>query len=184
MMSKPKIFRLDIFFWILLLVFGSCWYLLENKFKWQMAFLITLGIYLLLSFIIRAVFLQSIKENQQVSQLSDIQKKQQGLDANNWQSAHAVIVNIHPLGKVLDNGKEAGRLFAFQVQIDGADGGTWRTLIKDKIIPVNHLNSFGRKTEVQVLYNPENKYKDIIFENDDWHYEMKNKPPQNGINEN
>lgn len=172
-MNKPKIFRLDIFFWMLLLVFGSCWYLLENEFKWQMALLITLGIYLLLSFIIRAVILQSIKENQQVSQLSDIQKKQQNLDTTTWQSAHAVIITMNPLGKVMDNNKEVGRLFAFQVQIDGTDGGTWRTLIKDKIIPVNHLNSFGRKTEVQVLYNPENKYKDIVFENDDWHYEVK-----------
>ncbi|WP_188753937.1 hypothetical protein [Parapedobacter defluvii] len=140
-----------------------------------MAFLITLGIYLMLSFIIRSVILQSIKENQQVSQLSDIQKKQQNLDTTTWQSAHAVIINMNPIGKVMDNGKEAGRLYAFQVQIDGTDGGTWRTLIKDKIIPVNHLNSFGRKTEVRVLYNPENKYKDIIFENDDWHYEVKNK---------
>ncbi|HRP89306.1 MAG TPA: hypothetical protein PKX92_04660 [Edaphocola sp.] len=173
MMNKPRIFRLDIFFWILLLIFGSCWYLLENKLKWQTFFLITLGIYLFLSFIIRAVFLQSIKENQQVSQLSDILKKQQVLDTNTWLSAHAVIINMNPRGKVMDNGKEAGRLFAFQVQIDGTDGGTWRALIKDKIIPVNHLNSFGRKTEVQVLYNPENKYKDIIFENDDWHYEIK-----------
>lgn len=173
MMNKPKIFRLDIFFWILLLVFGSCWYLLDNKLKWQTFFLITLGIYLFLSFIIRAVFLQSIKENQQVAQLTDIQKRQRTLDTINWLSAHAVIINMNPLGKVMDNGKEVGRLFAFQVQIDGTDGGTWRTLIKDKIIPVNHLNSFGRKTEVQVLYNPENKYKDIVFENDDWHYEVK-----------
>jgi hypothetical protein len=171
-MNKIKIFRLDIFFWILLLVFGASWYLLENKMKWQTAFLITLGVYLFLSFIIRAVFLQSIKENQRVSQLSDIVKRQQ-YDTSNWLSAHAVIVSFNPLGKVMNSGKEAGRLFAFMVQIDGEDGGTWRTLIKDKIIPENHLNSFGRKTEVRVLYNPENKFKDIVFENDDWHYEVK-----------
>lgn len=173
MMNKPKIFRLDIFFWILLLVFGSCWYLLENKLKWQTFFLLTLGIYLFLSFIIRAIVLQSIKENQQVSQLSDIQQKQIKTDTHTWQSAHAVIINMNPLGKVMDNGKEVGRLYAFQVQVDSINGGTFRTLIKDKIIPVNHLNSFGRKTEVQVLYNPENKYKDITFDNDDWHYEVK-----------
>lgn len=174
-MKKMKIFRIDVFFWILLLVFGGCWYGLENKFIWQTIFLLTAGFYLFLSFIIRAVFLQSQKENQGVTRLSDIQKKQQGLDTTTWLSAHAVIINMNPLGKVMDNGKEAGRLFAFQVQIDGMDGGTWRTLIKDKIIPVNHLNSFGRKTEVRVLYNPENKYKDVVFdpENENWHYEKK-----------
>lgn len=171
-MKKMKIFRIDVFFWILLLVFGSCWYGLENKFLWQTIFLLTACFYLFLSFIIRAIFLQTQKENQRVSQLSDIQKKQQGTDTTTWLSAHAVIINMNPLGKVMDNGKEAGRLFAFQVQIDGMDGGTWRTLIKDKIIPVNHLNSFGRKTEVRVLYNPENKYKDVVFENEDWHHEV------------
>lgn len=174
-MNKPKIFRLDIFFWILLLIFGTFWYLLENKIVWQTIFLLIFIFYVALSFFIRAIYLKSIKENQQVAQLSDIQKKQQNLDTTNWLSAHAVIINMNPLGKVMDNGRETGRLYAFQVQIDGTDGGTWRALIKDKIIPVNHLNSFGRKTEVQILYNPENKYKDIVFENDDWHYEVKNK---------
>ncbi|MBS1644694.1 MAG: hypothetical protein JST21_08245 [Bacteroidetes bacterium] len=173
MANKSKIFRLDIFFWILLLVFGICWYLLDNKVMWQTIFLLTLIFYIALSFFIRAVYLQSIKENQQVSQLSDILKKQQVLNTSTWLSAHAVIVNMNPQGKVMDNGKEVGRLFVFQVQIDGTDGGTWRALIKDKIIPANHLNSFGRKTEVPVLYNPENKYKDVIFENDSWHYEVK-----------
>lgn len=30
-MSKAKIFRLDVFFWILIAVSGACWYFLENK---------------------------------------------------------------------------------------------------------------------------------------------------------
>jgi len=167
-MKKIKIFRLDVFFWILIAALGACWHFLENKEMWMTLFLLAVGFYLVLSFIIRAVFLQSQKENQRVTQLSDIKKKQ--FDTSTWYSARGVIINFNPLGKVMDNGKEAGRLFAFMVQLEGDDNSRWRTLIKDKIIPESHLKSFGKYTETMVLYNPENKY-EAVFENENWHYE-------------
>lgn len=170
-MNKPKIFRLDVFFWILIAVLGACWHYLENKEMWMTLSLLAVGFYLILSFIIRAVVLQSQKENQRVTQLSDIKKKQ--FDTSTWLSARGIIINFNTLGKVMNNGKEAGRIFAFMVQLEGDDNSRWRTLIKDEIVPESHLKSFGKYTEVMVLYNPENKY-EAVFENENWHYEIKN----------
>lgn len=167
-MSKPKIFRLDIFFWILIAALGACWHFLENKAIWMTLFLLTVGFYLVLSFFIRAIVLQSIKENQRVTELSEIRKKQ--FDTSAWLSARGIIISFNALGKVTDKGKDAGRLFAFQIQIEGDDNSRWRTLIKDKIIPESHLKSFGKYTETMVLYNPEDKY-EAVFENENWHYE-------------
>jgi hypothetical protein len=168
-----KIFKLDIFFWIMLLAFASSWYFLEDKVMWQSIFLITLGVYLFLSFIIRAVILQSIKENQQEISFSDAMQKQKQWNTSTWVNVRAIIVTYHSVGKVMDNGNEVGKLFAITVQVDKASGGSWRTLIKDVYVPITHLNSFGKNTEVQVLYNPENRYKEIIFENNNWHFEVK-----------
>lgn len=168
-MAKIKIFRLDVFFWILIVGAGIGFYLHRDSEQWMIFFFISIGFYLVLSFIIRAVFLQSQKENQRVTQLSDIKKKQ--FDTTTWLSARAIIISFNALGKVMDNGKEVGRLFAFMVQLEGDDNSRWRTLIKDKIIPESHLKSFGKYTELRVLYNPENKY-EAVFENENWHYEM------------
>ena len=165
-----KIFKLDIFFWIMLLAFASSWYFLEDKVMWQSIFLITLGVYLFLSFIIRAVVLQSIKENQQEISLSYAMQKQ--WNTSTWLNARAIIVTYHSVGKVMDNGNEVGVIFTIMVQVDKASGGSWRTLIKDVFVPIKHLNSFGKNTEVQVLYNPENRYKEIIFENNNCHFEV------------
>jgi hypothetical protein len=169
-MGKIKIFRLDVFFWILIAALGACWHFLENKEMWMTLFLLTVGFYLVLSFIIRAVFLQSKKENQRITELSEIKIKQH--DSSMWLSARGVIINFNPLGKVMDNGKEAGRLLSFMIQLEGDDNSRWRTLIKDIVVPESHLKSFGKYTELMVLYNPENKY-EAVFENDDWHHEMK-----------
>lgn len=135
-------------------------------------FLLAVGFYLSITFFVRAIFLQSQKENQRVTELSEIRDKQ--YDTTGWLSARAVIITFNALGKVMDNGKDAGRLFAFMVQIEGEDTSRWRTLIKDIVIPESHLKSFGKYTEVMVLYNPSNKYEAVFDpENEDWHYEVK-----------
>jgi uncharacterized protein YpmS len=167
-MGKIKIFRLDVFFWIVIAALGACWHFLENKEMWKTFFLLAVGFYSVLSFIIRAFFLQSQKENQRITELSEIKIKQH--DSSMWLRARGIIISFNALGKVVDNGKEAGRLFAFMVQLEGDDNSRWRTLIKDKIIPESHLKSFGKYTELMVLYNPENKY-EAVFENENWHYE-------------
>lgn len=64
-----KIFRLDVFFWMILIITGAGWYISENSNGWKIAFLLIAGFYLFLSFIIRAVFLQRLKENQKITEL-------------------------------------------------------------------------------------------------------------------
>ena len=167
---KIKIYRLDIIFWVLIAGTGIGFYLHRDSEQWKNFFFISIIFYLAASFYVRALYLQSIKENQRVTQLSDIKKKQ--FDTTTWYSARGVIIYFNPLGKVMDNGREAGRLFSFMIQIEGDDGSRWRTLIRDNVIPESHLKSFGKYTELMVLYNPENKY-EAVFENEDWHHEVK-----------
>lgn len=73
----------------------------------------------------------------------------------------------------MDNEVEVGQLFNFQVELEGSDGGRWRTLIKDQVIPTSHVGSFGKNTETSVLYNLESKYREVIFEPNQkpWHFE-------------
>ncbi len=173
-MKKIKIFRLDYFFWFLILATGAAWYLSDNSEAWMIAFMLSCIFYAMLTFFVRAIYLQSIKENNRVTQLSDIKKTE--YDTSTWMEARAVIVKLNPLGKVMENEKEIGRLFMFQLEIEGMDGGRWRTLIKDYVVPLSHLTSFGQNTETLVLYNPEKKYREVIFspEQKPWHYDKNN----------
>lgn len=166
-----RIFRLDYFFWVLLLGTGIGWYLSGTREGWMASFLLLLGLYLILTFFIRAIYLQSIKENQKITELSNIKIAQ--YDTSMWMQGRGTIVTYNPLGKITDKGAEVGRLYTFTVEIEGTDGGRWRTLIKNYNMPVSHVTSFGKYTEVMVLYNPENKYNELIFDPDQkpWHFE-------------
>ena len=166
-----KIYKADYIFWTLLLITGAGWYLSNFNGGWAIIFYILLSFYVILSFVMRAIILKSIKENQGITELSNIRVPQ--YDTATWIEARGIIISFYTLGKVMESGKEVGRLFNFLVQIDSNNGGRWRTYIKNYVLPASHLNSFGINTEIMVLYNPEKKLKEIIFDPNQkpWHYD-------------
>jgi hypothetical protein len=155
-MGKLRILRLDVFFWVVLLITGAGWYLSGNPTGWMVSFLLSAVFYLTLTFWIRTIGLQRNKENQRITHLSELRAKPKG---------HLYLAaserHHHPLQSF---GKSNGQwqrnrkaFFSFMIRLGGDDNSRWRTLIKDIVIPENHLESFGRYTELMVLYNPENK---------------------------
>ncbi len=95
-------------------------------------------------------------------------------DTSGWEHKRAIIQHYTPGGNVEDRGIIIGKIFNFMVQIDDDNGSRWTTLIKNKFIPLEHLGSFGKFSEVMVRYNPDKKHEAVFDpENENWHYEKK-----------
>jgi len=134
-------------------------------------FVILIPYVILLTYI--GLFLKpSERRNNKIIPYSGLQPEVK--DTSGWEHKRAIIQQYTPGGNVEDKGTVIGKIFHFMVEIDDDNGSRWKTLIKNKFIPLEHLGSFGKFSEVMVCYNPNQKYEAIFDpENENWHYEKK-----------
>lgn len=101
-------------------------------------------------------------------------------DTTGWEKFLVYIHGWREPVEVLKNGNLEAYLLDIEVKPAGIFTGNFinplggLSIVRNCYFPKSHLQSFGKYTQMMVLYNPENPLEIIPDpENENWHYEVK-----------
>lgn len=106
--------------------------------------------------------------------------KESKKDTAGWEKFLVYIHGLREPVEVLKNGNLEGYLLDIEVKPAGVFMGDFinplggLSIVRNCYFPKSHLQSFGKYTQMMVLYNPRNPQEIIPDpENENWHYEVK-----------
>lgn len=170
-MKNIRLKKFDYFIWAVLLIVGSLSYitgsykLLLIAFPFLLLYVAVWTLRLLLFF---------LGQTKQIS-LSELPGTK--ADTSGWIKCRGILSKILPGHEVVENGRVVARLMDFEVKLEKYDGEAFihNTYVRDVVMPVSHLGSFGINTQVCVLVNPKHRLTEAVFVPDQvaWHFEAR-----------